>query len=286
MRKFTSRLLVFLGSLGLLLSTTGCAGLFEIGRVESRSQSSVVEYLYPGKTHPVVEAKVPELRLPLDVGIAFVPGTGADDKGLSEEQKLGLMQRISAEFENVPWVHSIERIPSIYLVPQGSFDNLDQLHTMYGIDVIALLSYDQVQHTDEGLLSITYWTLVGAYLFKGEKNDTSTMVDAAVYHIPSREMLFRAPGTSRIAGSATPVNLPEQLRKDSYQGFELAVDNLIGHLDAQLETFTQKVKESPERYAVSRRPGFTGGGSVGGLFSVILASAIGGALCASRARRT
>ena len=43
---------------------------------------------------------------------------------------------------------------------------------MFGIDVIVLLSYDQVQFRDEGLLSLTYWTVVGAYTIPGEKNDT------------------------------------------------------------------------------------------------------------------
>ena len=60
---------------------------------------------------------------------------------------------------------------------------------MFGIDVIALVSYDIVQFTGEGLSSISYWTLVGAYAVRGEKNDTHTMIDAAVYDIASRKHL-------------------------------------------------------------------------------------------------
>ncbi|MDW7645076.1 MAG: rhombotarget lipoprotein [Desulfuromonadales bacterium] len=132
---------------------------------------------------------------------------------------------------------------------------------MYGIDVIALLSYDQVQHTDEGLLSLSYWTLVGAYLVKGEKNDTSTMLDAAVYDIPSRKMLFRAPGLSHVEGTATPVNLSEQLRTDSLLGFERASEDLIVNLRQQLELFQEKVRSSPEEVKIVHRPGYTGGGA-------------------------
>jgi rhombotail lipoprotein len=151
---------------------------------------------------------------------------------------------------------------------------------MYGVDVIVLLSYDQVQYTDEGLLSISYWTLVGAYVIQGEKNDTSSMIDAAVYHIPSRKMLFRAPGISQVKGSATPVNLQEQLREDSKQGFTKASENMVANLKEQLELFKEKVKESPEEYKVVHKPGYqgsTGGGSFGS-FSFILLAWIGGVL--------
>jgi rhombotail lipoprotein len=90
---------------------------------------------------------------------------------------------------------------------------------MYNVDVVALLSYDQAQFTDEGALSLTYLTIVGAYLVPAEKNDTHTMLDAVVYDIRSRKMLFRAPGTSQIKGHATLMNLSEQRRKDSDAGF-------------------------------------------------------------------
>ena len=116
---------------------------------------------------------------------------------------------------------------------------------MYGIDVIALLSYDQVQHTDENFLSLSYWTIVGAYFFKGEKNDTSTMIDAMVYDIESRKMLFRAPGVSHVKHSATLVNLSEQLRADSRQGFEKAAEDLAVNLKIQLDLFQEKLKEMP-----------------------------------------
>jgi len=98
-----------------------------------------------------------------------------------------------------------------------------------------LLSYDQTQFTEEGLASITYWTIVGAYIIPGEKNDTHTMVDAAVYDIQSRKMLFRAPGISHIKGLSTPVNLNEELRDDSIEGFKEASVDVIKNLDLQLD---------------------------------------------------
>lgn len=254
----------------LLLALTGCAEYF--GRSQSRYTSSVVDYLYPEKEVAAIPA-IPHLSLPLNAGIAFVPESAASAKNrLSRKEKTDLMERISSEFRTLPIIKNIEMIPTDYLTDGGGFENLDQIKTMYGIDVIALISYDQVQHTDEGLLSISYWTIIGAYAVKGEKNDTSTMVDAVLYDIPSRKMLFRAPGTSHIKASSTLVNLSEQLRSDSREGFQLAANDLVENLRSELERFRHKVKEMPKSYIIKRKPGYsyTGGGSLGAGYALTL----------------
>ena len=253
----------------VIFSLMGCAEFY--GRRQNRYTSSVVEYLYPEKEVAEVPA-IPHLSLPLRVGIAFVPESGVGPKAnrLSGKEKMDLMERISSEFRTLPFVKDIELIPTGYLTNGGGFTNLDQIKTMYGIDVIALISYDQVQHTDEGMLSLSYWTIVGAYIIKGEKNDTSTMVDAVVYDIPSRKMLFRAPGTSHIKGSSTLVNLSEQLRSDSLNGFHLAADNLVTNLQDELNRFKEKINEMPESYAIEHKPGYTGGGSLGAGYALTL----------------
>jgi rhombotail lipoprotein len=249
----------------------GCAG------TTRHQSSSVVEYLYPGDQH-VETAQVPRLALPLKVGVAFVPEPPLPGGSLTEIEKTRLLEEISKDFKELEFVKSIEILPSAYLTPKGSFANLDQIRTMYGIDVIALVSYDQTQFTDEGMLSLTYWTLVGAYIVPGEKNDTHTMVDAAVYDIASRKMLFRAPGVSHIEGKSTPVNLSEQLREDSIEGFRLASDNMVANLKIQLEKFQQTVKDAPEEYQVVHREGYTGGGSVDFLLLLAILASVGLAL--------
>ena len=236
-----------------------------------RTRSSVVEYLYPKDAEKVVQPATPVLHIPIKVGIAFVPEQGMQAHGaslwagvvrpgmMSEAYKMQLLEKIAAHFRKLDYVADIEVIPSPYLTPGGSFANLDQIRTMYGVDVMALVSYDQVQFTDEGMLSLSYWTLVGAYVISGEKNDTSTMLDTAVYDIPSRKMLFRAPGVSSIKGTATPVNLSEQLRLDSTRGFEDAAAQMISNLDLQLEGFREKIKQQPERVKIVPRAGTSGG---------------------------
>jgi rhombotail lipoprotein len=260
-----------------LIGLFSCAALdtiFKGSDSTKRQSTSMLNYLYPNNKDHIEKPSIPRLALPLRVGVAFVPGGE-----LGEAEKMDLMKKISQEFRQYDFVKSIELIPSDYLNYGGSFTNLDQIRTMYGIDVIALISYDQVQHTDQGLMSVTYWTLVGAYVFKGEKNDTSTMMDTAVYDIASRKMLFRAPGTSTVKGKATPVNLSEQLREDSLNGFSLAAGKMVENLQIQLDLFKEKVKESPEEVVIVHKPGYTGGGSMGLTYVTLILGLMGWLSC-------
>lgn len=246
------------------LLAAGCGTLQGSQRHQA---ASVVDYLYPGKTEQVQAAATPVLSLPMRVGVAFVPSDAQSRRSyqaipLPEETRVALLREIAAHFEARPFVAGIEVIPTAYLRPQGGFGNLEQVARLFNVESVALLSYDQAQFTDEGLLSLSYWTLVGAYVVRGEKNDTSTLLDAAVFHVPSRQLLFRAPGTSRVRGSATPVNLQEQLRKDSQEGFREATKALIANLDTELAAFEARVKSQPERFQVVRRGG-TGGSAAG-----------------------
>jgi len=207
--------------------------------------------------------------LPLRVGIVFIPETAAKDADyrelrwvaasispFTEKDKLALMEQIGRSFKQYPFVKSVEIIPSQYLVPGGSFDNLDQIRTMFGTDVIVLLSYDQVQSTGEGAATFTYWTIVGAYVVEGERNTTKTMLDAVVYHLPNRKLLFRAPGYSEVRAGSTPVGLSEELRLDSIKGFQLAATNLVTSLQEQLVVFKDRIKEEPEELKVTAKPGY------------------------------
>lgn len=263
------RLFLFLIITGIALSIiTSCA-------TTKHYSSSVVEYLYPDQKEPTEKPEIPSLSLPLKVGIAFAPESSGGLRNITEKDKMNLMKEVSEHFKKYAFVKSIELIPSAYLRPKGSFSNLDQIRTMFGIDIVALLSYDQTQFTDEGLASITYWTIIGAYIIPGEKNDTHTMVDAAVYDIKSRKLLFRAPGVSHIKSKATPVNLSEQNRLDSFEGFKVASNDLVVNLDEQLQLFKEEVKASPQDYKITHNQGYTGGGSMDVFFLGLIAAFLG-----------
>ncbi len=132
----------------LCLALAGCT------TPRSHTSTSAVDYLYPNAKEPLAATGVPVLSLPLRVGIAFVPGTmGNANLALTEVRKNEVLDEVASHFRKLPFVKSIEIIPTAYLRPRGSFANLDQIRTMYGVDVVALVSYDQTQFTDQGLLS-------------------------------------------------------------------------------------------------------------------------------------
>lgn len=251
-----------------LLLFAGCASMWRGSADRRHRATSVVKYLYPGSNTHTDAPSQPVLHLPLRVGIAFVPDdvpgghgsfTGVSFETLPEMQRQRLLDQVASQFRSLPAVHSIQVIPTMYLMPGGGFANLDQLKSIYGLDVVALVSFDQVQFTDEGFWSLTYWTVVGAYMVPAEKNSTSTLLDAAVYDIASRRLLFRAPGTSSLRGLATPVNLEQQLRQDSTQGFAQATTNMINNLRLELARFEQTIKERPDEVKIVRSPGSQAG---------------------------
>jgi rhombotail lipoprotein len=240
----------------------GCATMFG-QHGGSRQAGSLVDYLYPdARDAPSLQPEVTRLRLPVRVGVAFVPGSG--NGGLSEAGKTQLLERVKASFSKYDYIGSIEVIPSSYLRPRGGFNNLDQMARMFNVDVVALISYDQVKFNDTNALAVLYWTVVGAYVIKGDKYDIQTMVDAAVFDVRSRKLLFRAPGTSQVKGLATLAGYNEKSRAGQSAGYDEAVDQMIPQLQAELGRFKERVKSDPG-FAVERSAGYKGGGSMGWL---------------------
>lgn len=257
--------LSFLRSLSFVILIGGCA------TGSTKHTTSAVNFLYPDTKVPVVSQGIPVLNLPLSIGIAFVPGEGGGNYGsgllnttglqdsenfrFTENKKKELMQEVTDHFKKYSFIKEIKIVSSSYLKLGGSFANLDRVRSVYGVDVIALMSFDQTQFTDEGFASLAYWTLIGVLIVPGEKNDTHTMVDTVVYDIQSRKLLFRAPGLSNIKGSSTPGYLRKNLRADSEKGFESASKDMIINLDAQLALFREKVKDNPDLFKVVEKSG-------------------------------
>ena len=295
----TSRFLSRFALAALVVITLGaCAS----GRT-THHRTSVVNYLYPEGRAAADTPTVPTLRLPIKVGVAFVPPAAnprgsyalAMERGdVPEAERLALTRRIADHFRERPFVKSVELIPSSYLTAGGGFQNLDQLRSMFDVDVMVLLAYDQVQFTGEGVSTFTYLTVLGAYVVEGEKNDTRTLMDAVVLDVASRKMLFRAPGTSVVKGTSTPVNLDQALRQDRMRGFALAAEDLTTNLDTQLTAFRERVREAPEEIRVQRTAeydrraaasGMTGAGAIDPVTLLLVAGIALGALGARRGSR-
>lgn len=251
---------MFLLSGLMSLGVVGCASWYP--QTGARHAGSMVEYLYPdAKEAPQMQISVTTLRPPVRVGLAFVPG-GQWNTGIPETERLKLLERVKSAFTQYDFIGKIETIPSEYLLVKGGFANLEQISRLFNVDVVVLMSYDQMQFNDSNALSFLYWTVVGAYVVKGDQYDIQTLLDAAVFDVASKKLLFRAPGTSQIKGSASLVGFNEKARQSRIEGYDKAVEALIPNLKSQLEQFKQNLK-TDAAYRVENRPGYHGSGAIG-----------------------
>lgn len=274
----------------LLLAAGACVGPRTVAH-----RSGLMEYLYPNK-HEAPQPKPggARLQLPLRLGMAFVPPSSGSWQARRASAAIGekpLLEIVKKTFEGRAWIQEVRLIPSAYLMSQGGFDNLAQVARMYGVDVVALVSLDQLQYTDPKWYSFAYVSIVGAYVLPGDANDTRTLIDAAVFHVPSKTFLLRAPGQSVVKGSSTLVNREERLRADSGRGLELAMADLAGNLVKEVDAFKASVATGErqdidviDRQGQSLRA--TGGVNHGGAFGLeVLAGLALVALAGSRKRR-
>ena len=165
--------LILLISAALL---SGCASLWVGGDGRQGSSSSLVDFLYPDGQKPAgVPEQMPYLELPIRVGIAFVPGKSYQSIP-ADEQEL-LLQRVASAFRDRPYVSAIEVIPDSYLRTVKGFQGMSQVASMFDVDVMALVSYDQLALSEERDSSILYWTIVGALVVKGNVNEVQTNVN-------------------------------------------------------------------------------------------------------------
>ncbi len=262
----------------IIISLTACTRAWhELGGDRSRGgvSSSLVDYLYPGgEEPPPYDETVPQLNLPLRVGLAFVPGTTRQTEGLSEAHKLVLLNRVKEAFEQRDYIQSISIIPDTYLRSSRGFKTIDQIARIYGLDTIALVSYDQVAHTEDTKASILYWTIVGAYFIKGSRNDVQTFVDTSVFDVKTHKLLFRAPGVDERKATSTLINTLEESRQQRAESFDKAMENMTVNLNNELNMFIERVKEE-QVATVVHRPGYSGGGALDGLLLLMLMLLLG-----------
>lgn len=249
---------VLIAVVALLLS--GCAAWMSQSQV--KQTASVMDFLFGAKADRTVMRPEPTttLRLPVRVGIAFVP---SDSLGrfVPETEQVQMLNRVRDAFTQRGYIGGIEVIPNTYLRPGGGFTNLEQAARMFNVDVIALLSYDQTQFNDSNTLSVLYWTIIGAYVVHGDQFDIHTMVEATVFDVGSRKLLFRAPGVSNVKGSAALATFSEKSRAARVEGFNNAVASMIPNLQRELDGFQQRVK-TDATVKIEHRPGYSGGGTL------------------------
>ena len=270
----------------LAISLTGCSAMWNwSGGHRQGTSSSLVDYLYPdGEVPPAVSQTIPHLELPLRVGIAFVPGQSHYGT-ISEATKMQLLESVKGQFLDRGYIDHIEVIPDAYLRSSQGVTGMQQVARLYGVDVMALVSYDQIAVSEENPSGLLYWTIVGSYFIKATSNEVQTFVDTAVFDITTAQMLFRAPGADTMSDRSTLVEAGETVRKARDASFAAAMQQMTANLAVELDQFEDRVKSDSTVASTSWKEGHGGGGSFSivallGLLAGKIAVAIAGLLAA------
>jgi rhombotail lipoprotein len=146
---------------------------------------------------------------------------------------------------------------------------MKQVAALYGVDIMALVSYDQISFSGERDSALLYWTIVGALVVKGNTNEVQTMIDTAVFDVATTKLLFRAPGTHKQHRNVTLMDKSRDLRRLRSASFVAANDDMIVNLGQELEGFRTEI-ESGERAQVEWRPGSGCGGTTLPMLSLLI----------------
>lgn len=261
------RLLVMLIA---VLPLSGCSALSRMLCTPScqsneHTSSSLVEFLYPNGATPPREDAMPELHVPLRVGLAFLPmQNGAENSGLDAARREELLDRIRRRFSDRSFVANIVIIPEYYLANRSGFTGLEGVQRLYGVDVMALVSYDQQTHLDNNEWSLSYLTIVGAYVVKGNRHDISTLIDLAVVDPATKSLVLRAGGTDTRHGNTTLLEQRRESREASGEGFTAATGQMIENFDAALTKFQEEVRAGQAPVRIVKRGGNYQTASTGG----------------------
>jgi len=250
-------------TLGVLVSLTGCVNwncLYSCNR-HSQNSTSLVDFLYPNGEKPPPQDTQPQLHLPLRVGLAFLPSRGPEaENGLDAAHQQALLEQIRQRFISRKFVTEIVLIPDYYLRGRQGFGGLESVQRLYAIDLMALVSYDQVSHEDGNDWSLGYVTIVGAYVLKGTRHDVSTLVDLAVVDPATHSLVLRAGGFDNRHGNVALIDEPRRLREAAGDGFTAATKQMIEHFDTALTAFEADVHDGKANVRIVSNQRGTGGG--------------------------
>jgi rhombotail lipoprotein len=243
------------------LSLGGCAWMDGHHGRSAQTSTPLVDFLYAGGEVPAQDAQ-PELHLPIRVAVSFLPSASGPyglRPGAIDRDKVLIAVR--EHFRSLPYVSEIVIIPDYYL-HSGKGDGLaqiEQLSRLYRIDLFALVSYDQIQNSYQNDRALAYWTIVGAYFVRGDRNETHTLLDMAVIDPKSRALVLRAGGTSALKGNVTGVEADQHSIAQIKRGFELATDQLIVNFSRELTDFETRVRDGTAPIKVVRQSAKSGG---------------------------
>ena len=257
-----------------IILLSGCYTMGEYRKRHTQS-TSLVQFLYPNGELPLTDNQNPILNLPLHVGLAFIPDRRSQSE-ISAITKNKLLEDVKSAFKSKDYIADITIIPELYLKGNQGYSTLEQIKTLYQLDVIALVSYDQALNSQENILGLTYLTIVGAFIFHGTEYNVNTLMDLAVVDVNSQTILFRAAGTSTSNTKRVSYAKHKQAFRDKQnQEFENSMQQMQSNLAIELDKFEIRLrnKDENEKIKVNYREGYSGGSfSIFLLVTLLIAS--------------
>ncbi len=223
----------------MVLSLSSCS-MVGHQKVRHSKTTNLVGFLYPDGKIPD-DMNAPVLRLPLRVGLAYIPEIG-NQNSIDPTLKLELLNTIKHQFEGLRYIQNIQIIPTMYLSHSQKSNQLKQIQQLYQLDVIALVSYDQVVNRKENLLAITYLTIVGNYIFPGSHFDVNTLLDMALIDLKTTRLLFRAAGSHGSKGATAEAYTRHKYDQHQNNDFSVAMSVLKNNLAFELQAFEQRLR--------------------------------------------
>ena len=222
----------------LLASLTLSGGCTEgVNVLTVRKQSNLATFLFGGSEPQNRAQKVP-LTLPARVGVTFVPDDPASTN-IPETTKKEVIDAVRSQLaKHTKYVAMPQSIPPMYLIPKGGVNNLDQVARQFDVDVIVILGVNQFQkHERNPLAAFLDITIIGAFVIPGNKVDTSTVLEAAVYHVHSRALIFRTDGADEQSSRSSLFGSFQTAQNDAVSSIEGASKKLVESIGNALVNF-------------------------------------------------
>ncbi|MEI6542172.1 MAG: rhombotarget lipoprotein [Methylococcales bacterium] len=229
-----------------LVSLSGCSGT---NFIQSSSSVPLAEVISEVKDSRQVVEKKP-LKLPTSVGIVFVHGTGYQhlpDTALHMAADK-LKEQLLA---NPKFVRSVFVVANDDIKTKVSL--LDRIKTLYGVEVIVLVSYQQDQRTlQSGMGRLADLTVFGSFLIPAVEIKTETIIDGKVIHIADNSLIFKASGADGRSESSTSYSLDGVVIEESIKGLLAATTNFGNSLSQTISRYqtydpSHAVSASPDR---------------------------------------
>lgn len=222
----------------LLTSLMLCAGCAcGVNAYTIQRQSNLGTFLFGGNEPSRPAQKVP-LTLPARVGVTFAPGDPAS-ANIPETTKKEVIESVRSQLaKHTKYVAAAFSIPPTYLIPKGGVSNLEEIARQFDVDVIVILGANQFQkHERNPLAAFMDITIIGAFIIPGNTVDTSTVLEAAIYHVPSRALIFRTDGVDEKSSRSTGVGSSQAAQNDAVSSIEEASKKLVVSIGQALVGF-------------------------------------------------